>query len=921
MSVVLEFLKPYKARKGESFTHTLAIEPRGSYYIKDPKLLEKFFEVYGANYKKEQLGLTERVEGATPLRADFDFLFDSSCGKKRLYTQTDITNIIKMYQNIIMDMVEPTEVEGCVASCALLEKSVPRVENGYIKDGFHLHFPHFIVPAMIQDVIIRNKVLTELETSKVFADFRDRVLSKIVIKNKSALTKLSIADQIQHVVDPIGTKVWLMYGSRKAIGAEPFLVTKCFDDGCEEIGLEELFDVESAPKKVLPMLFSIIGRVATPLNNNIMNVINEREKNHKQKKIANKIRCNRPIEESLAELKTIEDGKIMEMLDPKRADDRDMWVDVGWTLFNIGQGHEKALDMWIEFSKLSSKFKDGECEKMWEKMELRGKTIASLLSYAKNDSPEEYNQWKKDQLETLLYAAVATTKPTNKAVALVMAKLYKDRFVCVDTKKETWYEFYNHKWHLTASGISVTKKLIDDVADIFWNFANRLRKKMSNDDDDKKESAHTTQYKRALKYVEELGQTGFCKSTLKMCIPYMYDDKFLLKMNEQRELIGFENGVYDLSRGIFRDGSPDDYITFSTGLMYKKFSYDDPEVQELQEYLSKVFVNENIRNYYLDFMCSCLMGGNKNKIFAVFTGQSDAGKSVAVKMIKAAFGDYWFDFPEETFLLGKRGNAGAARPDLARVRGKRLGILSEVARNQKLDISAVKKLTGNDSFWARNGYEFDAKEIVPMFTSIMMCNEPPKIPASDEATWNRIRVIMFESLFPKPTRADVKVPETLKEQYKQKVFPQDPYFDDKIDGYVDALMWLLLERFKLYLKNGLVEPNEVKYYTNQYQLSNDIYKQFINDKIVKVEDETKIMNIKEAYQKFRVWLAINYPALPKEEKIGQTLFAQEIEQRLKPKKPKPKKGASPSSTKWLGLVFREEEKEDDNNSDDEIKLD
>src|SRR5690606_29859926 len=142
-------------------------------------------------------------------------------------------------------------------------------------------------------------------------------------------------------------------------------------------------------------------------------------------------------------------------------------------------------------------------------------------------------------------------------------------------------------------------------------------------------------------------------------------------------------------------------------------------------------------------MSSCLMGGNKNKIFAVFTGQSDAGKSVAVNMLKKVFGDYWFDFPEETFLLGKRGTAGAARPDLARVRGKRLGILSEVSRNQKLDISAVKKLTGNDSFWARNLWEVDAKEIVPMFTSIMMCNEPPKIPASDDATWNRIRVIMF----------------------------------------------------------------------------------------------------------------------------------------------------------------------------------
>ena len=87
------------------------------------------------------------------------------------------------------------------------------------------------------------------------------------------------------------------------------------------------------------------------------------------------------------DLKVIEDGKIMEMLSDNRADPYDQWIDVGWTLFNVGQGCDKALDMWIEFSKRSEKFKEGKCEEEWDKMELRGKTIATLFFMAQQDSP------------------------------------------------------------------------------------------------------------------------------------------------------------------------------------------------------------------------------------------------------------------------------------------------------------------------------------------------------------------------------------------------------------------------------------------------------------------------------------------------------------------------------------------------------
>ena len=39
-------------------------------------------------------------------------------------------------------------------------------------------------------------------------------------------------------------------------------------------------------------------------------------------------------------------------------------------------------------------------------------------------------------------------------------------------------------------------------------------------------------------------------------------------------MIGFDNGVYDLSIGKFREKLPEDNLIFNTGINYKKFNDD-----------------------------------------------------------------------------------------------------------------------------------------------------------------------------------------------------------------------------------------------------------------------------------------------------------------------------------------------------------
>ena len=101
----------------------------------------------------------------------------------------------------------------------------------------------------------------------------------------------------------------------------------------------------------------------------------------------------------------------------------------------------------------------------------------------------------------------------------------------------------------------------------------------------------------------------------------------------------------------------------------------------------------------------------------------------------------------------------------------------------------MKELSGNDTFFARGLYK-EGSEITPMFKLTLICNEPPKLPYSDKAAWNRIRVIPFETTF---TDA---APDNIEEQIAQKRFPKDPHFAEKLEGLTKAFAWVLLNHRK-----------------------------------------------------------------------------------------------------------------------------
>lgn len=888
------FLDSHRVKKGEPFTNTTR-SPNGVYYIGEDKY-ENFITIYcNAVRKGLRPTVTEKPGAYGPLRVDFDFRSTLEVGCTRQYTPEILKKIVKMHQDELRNAVPKENFSDELLTCIVLEKKKPRVEEGKVKDGFHLHFPNFSCEGWFQDEYLRARINALMIESKIW-------------------DRLSFIEPVDKFIDHgMAKKVWLMYGSSKAHGGEPFLVTKVYDANLDEISLSDVFAAKLVGRKLpveyyLPRFMSLRGYLTiVPLTDEI----NMRKSSYGGKRSKRAIiPKKRSMADVLKDIKTIKDGEIMSMLSDERSDDYSAWMDVGWTLFNMGQGCDEALELWIEFSKRSEKYVEGDCEERWGRMEIRDKTIGSLLAMAKSDSPDKYKEWKDTNVRTFLYQSLCEDKPNEYDVGKVFEKMYKDRFVCADGKKDLWFEFQNHRWQKMDNGVSIKLLLATEMVDLYWNFKSDLAATQKNTDEASRAKTEK-QMSKCLKIITGLKSVVFQNHVIHMLEAIMYDPKFMSKLDENKMLWVCENGVLDLELGIFRDGRPDDYMMFSCNLPYHNFVKDDDEYIELKDFFRKVFVNKNRRRYFKDTACAAMEGGNINKTFIVGTGGGDNAKTITYTLLETTFGEYCIKFPRELLVVGKSNSSSSARPELSRVRGRRLAIAQELAKNETLNIGVLKELTGNDSFFSRGLYE-KGTEIKPVFTLMMACNEPPTVPGHDDATWNRIRILDYESRFIKPQDLQKwPVPASVEEQFKLKRFKADLSFKSRLPDMAPVMLSMLFNRYKKYKKRGLREPAEVQMSTNTYRAVNDVHLQFIQDRIEHIsypkdtpDKEKEFLRLPDLYAEFMSWYSENHSSYAKE-KINKISLMHEYNKRFT--------GASKQGRThgWYGYRIVADEPEDD----------
>lgn len=279
-------------------------------------------------------------------------------------------------------------------------------------------------------------------------------------------------------------------------------------------------------------------------------------------------------------------------------------------------------------------------------------------------------------------------------------------------------------------------------------------------------------------------------------------------------LINCENGTYDLDNDSFHFHTYEDYITLKTNCIYIiptaeiNYSFD-----RWNQFIQEIMNNNKDKAAYLQRALGySLLGENTEECMFVAWGKTTRnGKGTLFNTILHLLGDYATSVSSSLICKSKAiKNANQATPALAALRGRRFIVMSEVNKDTEFDEEIIKEFTGNDAISGRELYG-TLFTFVLQGTFWLMCNDLPKTVDMGLIASDRLKIIEFDKHFDSSDRDT-----TLKAQFQEKI-AKAVIFKWLIDGY------------KMYKKEKLNDPKEVKDTLNYYELKNDIVKRFVND--------------------------------------------------------------------------------------------
>lgn len=269
-------------------------------------------------------------------------------------------------------------------------------------------------------------------------------------------------------------------------------------------------------------------------------------------------------------------------------------------------------------------------------------------------------------------------------------------------------------------------------------------------------------------------------------------------------ILNCDNGDYDLKEGVMLEHSKDRLVSQTIG---GEIDFNN-KPERFLKFLDEVFEgNKNLIHYIHKAIGYSATNSTREQCMWILESDGNSGKSLLLETIGKALGTY--SITSRPQLLTEQPNGNSNLEEIARLKGKRFIMVEEVESNDKLNESLVKSLTsgiGNQvaRFLYGNSFEFTVTGKIWMAT-----NYEPNIKGTDRGVWRRIKKIHLNTDFTGREDKDLKY---------------------KLEAELPQIRAWIIEGTKLYLEEGLEEPEEVKDATKAYKEQNDIVQIWINER-------------------------------------------------------------------------------------------
>jgi len=467
-------------------------------------------------------------------------------------------------------------------------------------------------------------------------------------------------------------------------------------------------------------------------------------------------------------------------------------------------------------------FRCWKCDKESKSLALPDESVMNILEENSDDF----------LLKSSLY------KQTHETIASFIASILKyTHAVSLNKSNYNWY-WYNKEQHRWCQGEKIVT-LIANIKGPIQTEYNRFIRNLSNTTADK--DTITTCKELWKKLSISLQTASFIKFGIMPLLARKLEEywepigpqdqeNFQSKLDSNISLMGFKNGIFDFKTHTFRAGSPYDFVSMSTNIEYKPWdTFDQHSKDSLNDFMGKIFVNQNHRKYMMQQIALSLDGANKAQSFFILTGGGANGKSTLVKLLNTGLGDYAGEV-NVTLFTHARPPANAPTPELIQIKGKRFVTCSEPNGRESFNLGTVKWLTGGDRITAAAKFE-NNQSFYLQCTFFLLTNDIPQISATqtDYGTWRRMKPVTFNSRF-LPEQVYSADPNN---EVSPTTFLVDPDIDRKITEWRELFVSLLIE-YSIDLFNGLPSkmPNEFTILWKQLQNKNDLYGRFVQDCVI-----------------------------------------------------------------------------------------
>jgi len=880
-----EFLSKHITKPEEQCTHTRIPDKSlniyaGSYHIPS-KELPTFYTLYYPHVftKKKPEYLTERQIENGPLLIDLDFHYSHKISTRQ-HTDENIQDLISIVYLEILKVFFLFQVGDSFNIHVMQKPNVNRLKDeSMTKDGIHLNI------SLQMDHVMQQMV-------------RERAMEKI-----PEIWDLPLINAWDKVLDEgisKGCTNWQLLGSRKPNNeayeiTESYKLTYCEDS---EFTMEEITETISLSENFEMFSAQYQGHPKFEINPKIKDEYERRQNFKKQKKPTNGTRIiskksanhdsdktylNDDYDEEIA----LEDIKNIEMLEkavnqmlskllpceheikslyeytqilPEKYYEPGSHEINRRVAFALKQTDERLFLSWIM---LRSKADDFDYDtipdlhfkwKKYFKIKPDGITKQSILFWAKTDAPEEFERIKMTNIshfvdETLL-------SPTDYDFAYVLFLMFKEKFVCSElgngSSGALWYMYENHHWTKDLG-----QKLRQFISQQMYTlYSSKMQKQMDGMQEyEPSDERYMKMQKKGIQMSEvinRLKNTSYKNNIMREAsvLFYNYNEDFTKKMDTNKHLMCFSNGVVDFKSGLFRDGMPEDCITKTTGIPYVDITKLTEEHQvilrEINECFLQIFPVPELNNYVLEHLASTLIGENLNQTFNIYYGSGSNGKSVLTDLMSHALGEYKGTVPI-SMITEKRAGVGGLSPEVIALKGVRYAVLQEPTKGMKLNEGFMKELTGGDAVTARTLFR-ESETFVPQFDVAVCTNNLFEIGSNDDGTWRRIRVIKFLSKFLHEYEWNDQKFDDCKYKY-----PRDDGLKNKYPEWAPIFAGMLVQ--KAFETKGIVKDCDiVMEECNNYRRGQDHISGFINEKVEKCPG--RILKKKELSDEFKNWFEL-----------------------------------------------------------------